>query len=105
MSLAREPTENWTFGRPRLSAGLIWAAVYGVAAVLASLRAYEIGYARYAPSAAQAGVDTLAFTVARDAGLSAATATAAAAFILFLAILGLRQAGARLLRGGQRRGA
>jgi hypothetical protein len=70
-------------------------ALYWLAAALASARAYELGFQRYQP---RGGAEGLALLVAQDAGLGAATATAAGALVLFLAILALRSAGGRLVR-------
>lgn len=106
MSLAREPLEVWEAERPRASRslgfGALLTALYWLGAALAAGRAYELGYHRYDPRTFAAD-NPLAMTLARDAGLWAATATAAAALILFLAVLGVAQAAGRLLRA--RRGA
>jgi hypothetical protein len=102
MSLARESLEAFEPAGRRLGPGVLLAGAYWLAAALASARAYAVAFHRYEPGM---GTDPLALTVAQDAGLWAATATVAAAFILFLALLALSQAAGRILRVGRRPGA
>ncbi|MDB5418748.1 MAG: hypothetical protein JWP50_2167 [Phenylobacterium sp.] len=98
MTAIREPFDAWEPPRPRLGPGVIMLAIYWLGAALSAARAYELAFHRYQPLGAPAGADNgFALTVARDAGLWAATATAGGAFLLFLAILMLRQVGGRLL--------
>lgn len=102
MSLAREP---WSLeaAPPRLEQLL--TGLYVLGAGLATARAYAAAFHRYAPDGAALSGQALSHTLARDAGLWAATVTAAGAFILFLTILAARQAWVRLARrGGRPRG-
>jgi hypothetical protein len=106
MSLAREPFAPWAPGPWRLSPGAALCGLYWLAAALLAARAYDLGFHRYAPNGSlfSGGGDRFARLVARDAGLWDATATAAGALVLFLAILALREAARRVAWRFVRRG-
>lgn len=97
MSVAREPLEAWGSFRPRLSVGGTLVLLYWLGATLLAARAYELGFHRYQPRVRGADSEML-LTLARDAGLWGACATAAAAFVVFLGLLALRGLGERLVR-------
>ena len=100
MSVAREPLETWDPFRPRLSLGWTFAISYWLGASLLAARAYELGFHRYLPRDGGAGGgNEMLLTLARDAGLWGASATAATAFGLFLGLLALRRLSERLARG------
>ena len=76
MSVAREPLEAWGSFRPRLSVGGTLVLLYWLGATLLAARAYELGFHRYQPRVRGADSEML-LTLARDAGLWGACATAA----------------------------
>ncbi|HEV2531230.1 hypothetical protein [Phenylobacterium sp.] len=100
MSVAREPYTEWAPVPWRPGLGAAATALYWLAAALFAARAYDLGFHRYEPNGSlfSGAGDKFALLVARDAGLWAATATAAAALALFLVILAFREAAARLGR-------
>jgi hypothetical protein len=105
MTVVREPFDLWEPPKPRLTRDVLLLGLYGLGAALLAARSYELAFRRYQPAhGVLPGADhSLALTVARDAGLWAASATAAGALLLLLLILALRQIGGRLLRGAQAR--
>jgi len=106
MSLVREPVAQWAPGSWRPNIGVTLSALYWLAATLLAARAYELGFHRYQPNGSlfMAADDRFSMIVARDAGLWSATATSAAALVLFLVILALREAATRLAWRIERRG-
>jgi len=105
MTVVREPIDLWEPPRPRLSRGALLLGLYWLGAALLAVRSYELAFRRYQPArGVLPGADhALALTVARDAGLWAASATAAGAFLLFLLALALRQLADRMLRAAEAR--
>lgn len=104
MTVIQEPFDAWESPRPRLGLGVVLLVLYWLGAALSAARAYELAFHRYQPSGVLPGADNaFALTVARDAGLWAATLTAGGALLLFLTILMLHQVGDRLLWAARRR--